>query len=185
MRMRVVRLVCSIAVTSVCAHATTLLRMSLAKLTQTAKAIVRARCVGNSTAWDAGEIWTFTAFETEEVWRGSPPAEVTVRLLGGRLGNITSSVSGVPRFRAGEDVVLFLEPTRRGDFSVVGWEEGTFRVRRDVRTTELLVTQDTAALATFDPRTRQFQAEGIIQMPLSAFRARVAQLAGSGAVGTR
>lgn len=163
------------------ASATTLLHMSLSKMSQTAAVIVRARCAGNSTGWDAGEIWTFTSFDTEEAWSGSAPARFTVRLLGGRVGNLTSSVSGVPRFSSGEDVILFLETTPRGDFSVVGWEEGTFRIRLDPRTGEASVTQDTASLATFDAATRQFQVEGIRRMPLSVFRARVAASLQAGA----
>ena len=174
-----------LATTGVTARATTLLRMPLGKMSQTAKVIVRARCAGNSTRWDAGEIWTFTTFDVEETWRGSPPEQFTVRLLGGRLGNLTSSVSGVPRFSAGEDVILFLEPTRRGDFSVVGWEQGTFRVRRDPRTGDASVTQDSASFATFDPATRQFETEGIRRMPLNTFRERVAVLLRAYAGGDR
>ena len=157
------------------ASATTLLRMPVAKMTETAKVIVRARCAGNSTSWDAGEIWTFSTFEAQETWKGSLPARFNVRLLGGRLGNLTSSVSGVPHFRAGETVILFLEPTPRGDFSIVGWEEGTFRVKQDARSAEPAVTQDTAEFATFDPATRRFEAAGIARMPLSAFRALIAE----------
>ncbi len=164
------------------ARATTLLRMTLAEMSQAAQAIVRARCVGSVTEWDAGEIWTFTSFETEEVWRGAPSARFTVRLLGGRAGNLTSSVSGVPRFRAGEDVVLFLERTARGDFSVVGWEQGTFRIRTDAASGSENITQDTASFATFDPATRQFRAAGIRGSSLDGFRARVvaARRAGTG-----
>jgi hypothetical protein len=88
--------------------ATTLARMSLAQMSQIAPLIVRARCLGNSTGWDAGEIWTLTTFTVQEAWRGSSSAQITVRLLGGRVGNLTSSVSGIPRFRSGEEVVLFL-----------------------------------------------------------------------------
>lgn len=159
---------------SATAPATTLLHMSLSKMSQTATVIVRGRCVGISMRWDAGEIWTFVSVDAEETWRGSPPARFTVRLLGGRIGNLTSHVSGVPRFNPGEDVILFLEPTPRGDFSVVGWQQGTFRIRRDPRTGEDSVTQDSASFATFDPSTRRFEAEGIRRMPLNTFRARVA-----------
>lgn len=155
------------------AGATTLARMSLGQMSLTAKLIVRAKCVGNSTSWDAGEIWTFTSFDVEETWRGSAPGRITVRLLGGRSGNLTSSVSGVPRFRPGEEVVLFLEPTARGDFSVVSWEQGTFRIRRDAATGQNSVTQDTASFETFDPATRQFEAAGIQHLPIAALRARV------------
>ncbi len=102
---------CSSLGTSQPASGTTLMRMSLAQITQAAQVIVRARCIGNSTRWDAGEIWTFTSFDVEETWSGSAPAQISVRLLGGSVGNLTSTVSGVPRFSPGEEVVLFLEST--------------------------------------------------------------------------
>lgn len=178
MNMRNVRpkLIFPLALILVCAEtaarATTLLRMSLGEMSRTAQAIVRARCAGNSTGWDAGEIWTFTAFDAEEIWHGAVSPRFTVRLLGGRAGNLTSTVSGVPRFRAGDDVVLFLERTPRGDFSVLSWEQGTFRIRRGGAAAET-VTQDTAAFSTFDPGTRRFETEGIRNMPLDSFRAQV------------
>jgi hypothetical protein len=153
---------------------TTLAHMSVAKLTHVSGLILRARCVENSTAWDAGEIWTFTTYEPTEVWKGSTQSRVSVRLLGGRIGNLTSNVSGVPRFRTGEDVVLFLVPTTRGDFSVVSWVQGTFRIHRDQRTGEDMVTQDSASFDTFDPSTRKFAASGIHDLPLNELRSQVA-----------
>jgi hypothetical protein len=147
--------------------------MSVAEMTQAAKVIVRARCTGNSTGWDAGEIWTFTTFETEEAWRGSAPARISVRLLGGRFGNITSTVSGVPRFIADEEVILFLEPTPRADFSIVSWEQGTFRIRRDARTGNEIAAQDTASFPVFDPATRRFETIGIRDLPVATLRSRV------------
>ncbi|MGH9717459.1 MAG: hypothetical protein ACRD4R_12140 [Candidatus Acidiferrales bacterium] len=155
------------------AGATTIERMSLEKMAVAAPVIVRARCVGNSVVRDAGEIWTFTSFDVEETWRGTPPPRITVRLLGGKMGDITSHVSGVPKFRPGEDTVLFLQTTPRGDFSVVSWEQGTFRIHCDAADARAFVTQDTASFATFDPTTRRFRAAGIRNMSLGQFRARV------------
>jgi hypothetical protein len=155
------------------AGATTLMRMSLVQMSHAAQLIVRARCLDNSTRWDAGEIWTFTSLDVEEVWRGSAPSQISVRLLGGRVGNITSTVSGVPRFSPGEEVVLFLEPTPRGDFSIVSWEQGTFRIRRDARTGNEVAAQDTAAFPVFDPATRRFEAAGIRNLPVATLRSRV------------
>jgi hypothetical protein len=155
------------------ARGTTLMRMSLAQISRAAQAIVRARCIGSTTRWDAGEIWTFTSFETEERWRGSPPAQISVRLLGGRVGNLTSAVSGVPRFSRGEDVVLFLEATPRGDYSIVSWEQGTFRIRHNARTGEELAVQDTADFPVFDPATRRFETIGIRNLPIATLRSRV------------
>ena len=153
--------------------ATSLEKMSIEKMAGAAQMIVRAQCVANAAQWEAGEIWTFTTFEVSESWKGAASQRVTVRLLGGTVGGVTSHVSGVPRFRVGEGVILFLEPTRRADFTVVSWQQGTFRIGRDQRSGVEIVTQDTATFETFDPATRQFRATGIRHMPLDDFRARV------------
>jgi hypothetical protein len=153
--------------------ATTLMRMSPAQMSQAAQLIVRARCLDNSTRWDAGEIWTFTSFDIEESWLGAAPAQISVRLLGGRVGNLTSSVSGIPRFSRGEEAILFLEATPRGDFSIVSWEQGTFRIRRDARTGQEVAVQDTAAFPVFDPAARRFEASGIRNLPVATLRSLV------------
>lgn len=163
----------SLVATNDTAGATTLMRMSIEQISRTAPLIVRARCVSNSVDWDSGEIWTFASFQVEEFWKGSAPPHIVLRLLGGRAGNITSTVSGVPRFREGEEVVLFLEPTSRGDFSVVSWQQGTFRIRPDAHTGNRIVVQDTSSLPTFDPATRRFEATGVQRLPLENLRARV------------
>ena len=154
------------------ALATTLKRMSIADLSRAAHTVVRARCVTNSTRWDAGEIWTFTTFDVEETWKGSAPAPITVRILGGSAGNLTSTVSGVPRFSPGEELILFLERTPAQDFSIVSWVQGTFRIHS--RTTgEEIVTQDTAAFPVFNPASQRFEITGIRKMPVSAFHSLV------------
>jgi hypothetical protein len=150
--------------------------MSLAKMAQTAPLIVRARCLANSTAWDAGEIWTFTVFAIEESWKGAPPgaaAQITVRLLGGSVGDLTSTVSGVPRFYPSEEVILFLEPTSRGDFSIVSWVQGTFRIRRDPRTGEEIAVQDSASFDAFNPAAHLFESAGSRNLSVEAFSAQV------------
>lgn len=158
---------------------TTIERMSLAKLVHTAPIIVRAKCLTNATSWDAGEIWTFASFSTEEKWKGPAPTQFRVRLLGGRVGPLTSSVSGVPHFQPGEEVVLFLEPSGRGDFRVTSWVQGTFRIRRNIRSGEEEVTQDTASYAAFNPATHRYEPGGVRDEGITAFRAQVdAALAG-------
>jgi hypothetical protein len=155
------------------ASATSLARMSIEQMAHASSLIVRARCISSVTRWEEGEIWTFTSFEVAESWKGTPRSRITVQLLGGRLGPITSHVSGVPKFREREEVILFLERLPEGDFSVVSWEQGTFRISRDERTGGEAVTQDTASFPVFDPATRQFEAIGVHDQSLLSFRSRV------------
>ncbi len=150
------------------AGATTLERMTLRQIASASAFVVRARCVGVSSRWENGEIWTFSRFGTIENWKGALPAEFTVRMIGGRVGEIESVVSDVPRFAPGEEAVLFLVPTVEGDYAVTAWVEGTFRVVRDT-TDHAFVTQESAAELVFNPATRSFEARGIRRMPLAAF----------------
>jgi hypothetical protein len=70
-------------------------------------------------------------------------------------------------------VILFLQSTARGDYSIVSWVQGTFRIRRDARSGAEIVVQDTAAFDTYDPATRQFDVEGIRNLPVGVLRMRV------------
>ncbi|HKV28649.1 MAG TPA: hypothetical protein VJN90_10300, partial [Candidatus Acidoferrales bacterium] len=159
------------------ARATTLAPLSLAQLTSSAVSVVHAECTGNQALWRDGEIWTVTSFRVLENWKGDSPQEVQVWMIGGRAGPVTSYVPGAPRFRAGEETVLFLEPAASSSFngalSITAWGEGTFRIHRDTRTGEMRVTQDTAATPDFDPSSRTFRATGIRNWPLAKLKASV------------
>ena len=158
------------------ADATTLGRMKLEELAAAAHAIVQARCLESESRWEGGEIWTISRFEVLDAVKGALPQLITVRLLGGRVGHVISTVEGVPRFLPGEETILFLEQTRSGEFSVTSWAQGTFRIERDPRTGRQSVTQDSSALSVFDPATRRFQRGGIRGLPLPAFKQRLAAI---------
>ena len=155
-------------------HSTTLARLSLDQLVAGSDAAARVRCVGAESRWEGGSIWTVTTLEVVETLKGNLPREITVRLPGGRVGHLTAAVDGAPRFKTGDEAVMFLERSRAGGFTVAGWVEGTFRISRDPRTGREMVTQDSSAFAVFDTATRAFRTEGIRGMPLEIFRARIA-----------
>jgi hypothetical protein len=155
------------------AGATTLARLTIEQMTAAAAVVARVHCVTSETRWDDGELWTSTTFEVIAVWKGQAPQTIVVRLIGGRAGNIISSVPDVPRFQPGEEAVLFLEPAPAGEFTVTSWAQGTFRIRRDPRSGAERVTQDSAGLPVFDSATRQFRAGGMRGALLETLRARV------------
>jgi len=156
------------------ARATTLARLSLDQLAAGSAAVARVRCARVESRWENGSIWTFTTLQVVETMKGNLPAEIAVRLPGGRAGHLSATVEGAPKFIPGSEAVLFLQPSSAGGFTVAGWAEGTFRITRDPRTAAETVTQDSSAFAVFDVSTRNFRAEGIRRMPIGEFRARVA-----------
>lgn len=147
--------------------ASTLKRMSLTDLAGAAQAIAQVRCISDEARWQSGEIWTFTVFHVQQVWKGDLPRQITVRMLGGRTANLTSIVPGAPRFYPGENAVLFLERTRSGDYSITSWAAGTFRIRRGGNDATVLVTQDTAD---YESSPASPQAPAIRDVPVDSFR---------------
>jgi len=158
------------------ARGTTLERISLDGLTLRAEAIVQVECLASESRWEGGEIWTFTHFEVRDTWKGIVPRLLTVRLPGGKVGHLISSIEAVPRFHPGEEAILFLKRTRDGALTVLSWAQGTFRVRREPDTGRSTVTQDSAELPVFDGATMRFRTEGIRGLPLAAFKKRIAKL---------
>jgi hypothetical protein len=155
-------------------RATTLQWMSLDQLARAADTVVRARCVATSARWGNDAIWTFIQFQVVETLKGNPPQRIRVRLPGGRVGPISMRVEAVPHFQRGDDAVLFLEKSPTGDYGVTAWTEGTFRIRRYSRNGAEFVTQDSSAVAVFNPATRQFHNGGIRNVPWNEFRRRLA-----------
>jgi len=157
--------------------ATTLARLSLDQLAAGSDAVARVRCAGAQSRWENGSIWTLATVEVVETMKGQLPSEIAIRLPGGRVGHLTASVDGTPKFHPGDDAVVFLQRMRAGGFTVAGWVQGTFRISRDARTGGETLTQDSGAFSVFDTATRTFRIQGIRQMPIGEFRARIAATA--------
>src|SRR6267154_5522628 len=162
-----------LALLVVAANATTLSRLRFEDLANHATAVARLRCLGAESRMQGGEIWTETRFEVLELSKGQLPDVVTIRMLGGSVGNLHSRIEGVPAFRPGEEAYLFLWGRDGEPFRVLGWTQGTFRITRDPHTGVELVTQDSANAPIFDPRTRQFRHGGIRNLPVAIFQLKL------------
>lgn len=155
-------------------NATTLAQLSLDQLAAGSDAVARVRIISAQSGWEDGSIWTLTSAQVVESMKGNLPQEIVIRIPGGRVGHLISTVEGTPKFRPADEAVVFLERSRAGDFIVAGWVEGTFRISRDPRSGGETVTQDSSAFAVFNAATRTFRSEGIRRMPIAEFRGRLA-----------
>ncbi len=112
--------------------ATTLVRLDLAHLTDSAQTVVHGRIVRSEPRWtdDHRRIVTVVTLRALETWKGSHAGTVTVLQPGGEIGRIGQRVEGVAALREGDEVVLFL--ARQGPAHVlVGLAQGVYRVERD------------------------------------------------------
>jgi hypothetical protein len=153
--------------------ATTLARLSFDELSIRANAIARMRCVRNESHWKSGEIWTRSEFAVIEENKGSLPRTLTVEMPGGIVGHLHSRVDEVPKFAPGEEAYLFLWAAPDGSFRILGWSQGSFRIRKNHQTGLETVTQDSAASPVFDPVSRRFLLGGVHDLPIAAFHLKL------------
>ena len=162
-----------LGLTAAFANGTTLASLRFEDLAQQSSAVARLRCLGSEFHWDHGELWTETRFEVLERNKGLLSGVVTVRTIGGTSGHLHSQVDGVPVFRTGEEVYLFLWERPGEPYRVLGWAQGTFRIRRNGDSGLETVTQDSAVLPLFDPRTHTFRHGGIRNLPVEIFQLKL------------
>jgi hypothetical protein len=110
------------------AHATLLRALDLTELVAAADQIVLADVLSVQAAWDGSHrtIHTIIEIGVRESWKGLPPTNgrITIRQLGGTVGEIEMTVHGTPKFSVGERALLFLHGSQ-----VVGMSQG----KRDLR----------------------------------------------------
>lgn len=92
-------------------------------------------------------IHTRVTITPEETLKGAVKgATVEIKFLGGEIGDIVAKMPGAPTFRAGERVLVFLEPREDGDgYLTLAMYLGKFELVHDAKTgQELAVRQPQA-----------------------------------------
>ena len=117
------------------AEAATVKQLGLEQMVRGAHRIVLGRCVSQKTYWNKARtrIFTATRFAVEEDLKGGSPEVATVVTVGGTLDGLTQVVSGTPRFRVNQEVLLFLEAGKSGAWVLLGLSQGMFRIEPDAR----------------------------------------------------
>ena len=117
------------------APATTVLRMTFSEVVDGAETIAVGSVSAIEETWDAEREMPFTnvTFTDLDVLKGGVSGrELTLRFLGGPAPNgFTLVVSGMPRFAAGQQVVVFSTGNGVQACPLVGWWQGLYRVVRD------------------------------------------------------
>jgi hypothetical protein len=140
----------------VAAWGTTVVPMSIERLTGAAERVLEARATETWAQWNSDHtlIHTYTRFSVSRVLKGADGALV-VKQLGGTAGGYKQVVAGVRHFRPGDQAVLFLRPSDAGDgtFVIVGLMQGQFRIQQSA-SGEAVVTNGVPEVSTYDAATR-------------------------------
>lgn len=99
--------------------------------------VVRATVKSVSSEWREKNghrnIFTMVELTVNEVITGTPPQPLVLEMLGGTVGDEEMRVVGTPRFKVGEESVLFVQANGRQYYPLVGIMHGKYLVKREAQ----------------------------------------------------
>lgn len=144
-----------LGLTALPAHATVMVEIPLEQLVADSDAIVHATVLRTGTQLETFdghlEPHTIAELRVTEWLKGTGGERLAIDEIGGTIDGSGSWIDGTPRYRDGEEVIVFLRRLPNGSFRTVGMEQGRFDVVRAVdvaaRTARTVVQRDTSTLA--------------------------------------
>jgi hypothetical protein len=125
------------------ANATTVVPPTFEELADRADLVFVGKVVGSQAEWRVAgtnqAIFTLVEFHTEEILKGTAAASVRLRFLGGTVREVTLEVVAVPKFKAGDRVLLFVEGNGVQFCPLVGVYHGKFGVRKNDKSSRDIV----------------------------------------------
>lgn len=111
------------------AYATISRAVAFEEKVENAAAIVVGECIDQRSQWDSARNWilTYSTFRIEKTLKGMPAQEITIVTPGGTVGHIAQDVIGVPKFKPGDEHVLFVRHSQAGP-TVLYLEQGDYHV---------------------------------------------------------
>jgi hypothetical protein len=159
------------------ASGTTVQKLSLSDLARNSNAIVRATVEDQTSRQDdaSKEIYTYITLRVLDPVKGSKGESiVTLRQLGGQVGNIASIVPGLPTFSKGEEVVVFLTASDRAGYPwVMGLQQGKYTVRTDPKGVKYVRNDLEAALPGSAKGADKAGGKKVADLTLESFLARI------------
>jgi len=157
--------------------ATTVVPMSVERLTHASSNVVIAQAEGSWTQWDAEHklIFTYTRFRVSRNLKGQTPDEIVMKQMGGRAGAYEQKVAGVRHWQDGEEAVLFAHPSLAADGTLVvtGLMQGNFRVVSSQAGQEQMVTNGVRGVDKFNAQQGVIEHFAGSRMPLSRLESLV------------
>lgn len=123
-------------------HASLVVPMSFEQLVDEAAAVVYARVADVRGQWtaDRQSIDSIVRLQPLQYLKGDLGSSIALRLPGGEAGGMINVMPGAPTLREGELVVVFLKTRGPALLTPLGLGQGIFRVARDPRSGQMLVS---------------------------------------------
>ncbi len=135
-------------------YSLTIARATLKELSNESELIVRARVTSSHCQWEnevQKNVYTFSDLDVIETIKGEKVNKITIRQLGGQIGDWGMIISGTPYLQKGDEAIFFL--VRNGDFfEIHSIALGLFRIFKDESGNEKAMN-DLGSIQLIDPLT--------------------------------
>lgn len=161
-------LVFSVAILAAPLWATTVRKMDLPELVSASDSIVQGRVDSVEARWESNLAYTYVSVSVVDPLKGERRRSLLIRQLGGKIGSLNVTVSGMPIFRNGDQVIVFLKGQTGGTFNVVGLNQGKYEIVDD------FAVANVSGLTLVDPKTGLLSDAGFVdKAPLEAFKTKI------------
>ena len=115
------------------ARATVYELLALDDLTGESQTVVYGKVLTSRVEWNSARTMIFTIYEVQalEYLKGNLGPVFQLHEPGGELNGMSMSISGVPKFSAGQEAVFFVWTSHQGLRQVTGFEQGHLPVVTD------------------------------------------------------
>ncbi len=150
MRILTAFLFCALAISAPALRATTVVPPSFSELVEKAEAIYRGKVTAIESRYvdrpdGSRVIKTFVTVAIDKVLKGAAQSAVTLEFLGGRVGEDSLLVTGMPKFTVGAEDFFFVQQNGRQFCPLVAVMHGRYRVLRDATEGRDYIARDNRA----------------------------------------
>ncbi len=126
--------------------------ISLERMARESHTIIYGTVLSSYSQWEEKAIFTYTTIRVQESLKGDNSLTITVKQMGGQVGDIGQEVNGTPQLHRNEEVVLFLTQWK-GSYWIHSIALGKFSVVNEDNS--LVAFNDLNNIGLIDPVTRQ------------------------------
>jgi hypothetical protein len=164
-------LILAIAVLATPIFATTVRKMELPALVSTSDNIVQGRVQSVESRYENRMVYTYISVAIDDPIKGDRRRDIIVRQLGGAIGTRAVWIPGMPQFKSGDEVIVFLKDRKDGTFDVIGLNQGKY----DIVGNQAIV--NVSGVTVVDPKTGVMSEAGFVdKVPLDTFKEKIREL---------
>jgi hypothetical protein len=151
--------------------ASTVQKMELPDLVKAADSIVQGHVESVQARYENTMVYTYTSVAVDDPLKGDRRQTVLLKHPGGTIGAMTMFIAGMPQFKAGDQVIVFLKNRQDGTFDVIGLNQGKYDIVNDV------AVANVSGVSVLDPKTGRMSEGFVDKAPLETFKAKIRELA--------